>query len=143
MAATKKKPIAKVKMRIMGGNATPAPPVGSALGQHGVNMMDFINPFNEQTATMKGQMVSTSVVIYEDKSMSFTVKGESAVSLIKKAAKIDKASGVPNKEKVAKLSMAQITEIAEAKMDDLNANDLEAAKKIIAGTARSMGIEVE
>jgi len=143
MAKVAKKQIAKVKMRIMGGNATPAPPVGSALGQHGVNMMDFINPFNEQTAGMKGQMVSTSVVIYEDKTMSFTVKGESAVSLIKKAAKIDKASGVPNKDKVAKLSMAQITEIAEAKMDDLNANDLEAAKKIIAGTARSMGIEVE
>lgn len=143
MAKVAKKPIAKVKMRIMGGNATPAPPVGSSLGQHGVNMMDFINPFNEQTAGMKGQMVSTSVVIYEDKSMSFTVKGESAVSLIKEAAKIDKASGVPNKDKVAKLSDAQITEIAEAKLADLNANDLAAAKKIIAGTARSMGIEVE
>lgn len=142
MATPQKKVIAKVKMRLMGGSATPAPPVGSALGQHGVNMMDFINPFNERTADMRGTTVSTVVTIYEDKSMSFTIKGESAVSMIKRAAKVDKGSGVPNKDKVAKLSDAQITEIAEAKQADLNANDVEAAKKIIAGTARSMGIEV-
>lgn len=140
--AEAKKILAKVKMRIPGGGATPAPPVGSALGQHGVNMMDFINPFNEQTADMRGKTVSTVVTIYEDKSMSFTVKGESAVSMIKRTAKVDKGSGVPNKDKVAKLSAAQVAEIAQAKQADLNANDLEAAKKIIAGTARSMGIEV-
>ncbi len=141
MAVTKRA-IAKVKMRLPGGGATPAPPVGSALGQHGVNMMDFINPFNEQTSSMRGSTVSTVVTIFEDKSMTFTIKGESAVSLIKKAAKVEKASGVPNKDKVGKLSAAQVAEIAEAKLDDLNANDIEAAKKIIAGTARSMGIEV-
>ncbi len=141
--AEAKKVLARVKMRIPAGQATPAPPVGSALGQHGVNMMDFINPFNEQTADMRGQTVSTIVTIFEDKSMSFTIKGESAVTLIKRAAKVDKGSGVPNKDKVAKLSQAQVTEIAEAKQGDLNANDIEAAKKIIAGTARSMGIEVE
>lgn len=141
--ATAKKVLAKVKMRIPGGGATPAPPVGSMLGQHGVNMMDFINPFNEQTSDMRGQTVSTTVTVYEDKSMTFTIKGEPAVTMIKRAAKLDKGSGVPNKDKVAKLTNEQVTQIAEAKMADLNANDIDAAKKIIAGTARSMGIEVE
>jgi large subunit ribosomal protein L11 len=142
MAETKKI-IAKVKMVIMGGQATPAPPVGSSLGQYGVNMMDFINPFNEQTQDRKGQPTPVLVTIYEDKTMSFVIKGTPTKTLIKEALKIKKASGAPNKDKVGKLTQAQLTEIAEKKMPDLNANDLEAAKKIIAGTARSMGVEVE
>jgi large subunit ribosomal protein L11 len=141
--AEAKKVQAKVKMVIMGGQATPAPPVGSSLGQHGVNMMDFINPFNEQTQDRKGQPTPVLVTIYEDKSMDFVIKGTPAKVLIKEALKLKKASGVPNKEKVGKLTQAQLTEIAEKKMPDLNANDIEAAKKIIAGTARSMGVEVE
>ena len=140
--AEAKKVQAKVKMIIMGGQATPAPPVGSSLGQHGVNMMDFINPFNEQTQDRKGQPTPVQVTIYEDKSRS-CVKGTPAKILIKEALKLKKASGVPNKEKVGKLTQAQLTEIAEKKMPDLNANDIEAAKKIIAGTARSMGVEIE
>jgi len=138
-----KKITAKVKMIIPGGGATPAPPVGSSLGQHGVNMMDFINPFNEQTQDRKGKPTPVLVTIYEDKSMTFTVKGTPTTTLIKEALKLKKASGVPNKEKVGKLSQAQVTAIAEEKMADLNANDLEAAKNNVAGTARSMGIEVE
>ena len=141
--ADAKKAIAKVKMVLPGGGATPAPPVGSNLGQHGVNMMDFINPFNEQTADRKGQPTPVVITIYEDKTMTFTVKGTPAKVLIKEALKLKKGSGVPNKEKVGKLTDAQLTEIAEAKMADLNANDIEAAKKIIAGTARAMGVETE
>ena len=143
MATQSKKILAKVKMVIPGGGATPAPPVGSSLGQHGVNMMDFINPFNEQTADRKGRPTPVSVTIYEDKSMSFVVKGTPTTTLIKDALKLKKASGVPNKDKVGKLSQAQLTQIAEEKMPDFNANDIEAAKKVVAGTARSMGIEVE
>lgn len=142
MAVTKKIK-AKVKMVIPGGGATPAPPVGSSLGQHGVNMMDFINPFNEQTADRRGKPTPVAVTIYEDKSMSFTIKGTPTTTLIKEILKLQKASGVPNKDKVGKLSQAQLTQIAEEKMTDLNANDIEAAKKVVAGTARSMGIEVE
>jgi large subunit ribosomal protein L11 len=138
-----KKVIGKVKMILMGGGATPAPPVGSNLGQHGVNMMDFINPFNEQTQDRKGQPTPVVVTIYEDKSMSFVIKGTPAKTMIKDALKLKSGSGVPNKDKVGKLTDAQLTEIAEAKMADLNANDIEAAKKIIAGTARSMGVETE
>lgn len=141
--AAPKKIKAKVKMVIPAGGATPAPPVGSSLGQHGVNMMDFINAFNEQTKDLKGAPTPTTITIYEDKSMSFVVKSTPAATLIKKALGLEKASGVPNKDKVGKLSQAQLTEIAEAKMKDLSANDIEAAKKIVAGTARSMGIEVE
>lgn len=142
MAVTKKIK-AKVKMVIPGGGATPAPPVGSSLGQHGVNMMDFINPFNEQTADRRGKPTPVAVTIYEDKSMSFTIKGTPTTTLIKEILKLQKASGVPNKDKVGKLSQAQLIQIAEEKMTDLNANDIEAAKKVVAGTARSMGIEVE
>ncbi len=138
-----KKVAAKVKMVLPGGGATPAPPVGSSLGQHGVNMMDFINPFNEQTQDRKGQPTPVTVLIYEDKSMSFVTKGTPAKTMIKEAIKLKKGSGTPNKDKVGKLTDAQLTEIAEAKMSDLNANDIEAAKKVIAGTARSMGVEVE
>lgn len=141
--AEAKKISAKVKMVLPGGGATPAPPVGSSLGQHGVNMMDFINPFNEQTQDRKGKPTPVSVTIYEDKSMSFTIKGTPAKVLIKEALKLKKGSGVPNKDKVGKLTDAQLTAIAEEKMPDLNANDIDAAKKIIAGTARAMGVEVE
>ncbi|MDP4038470.1 MAG: 50S ribosomal protein L11 [bacterium] len=138
-----KKVIAKLKLVIPAGGATPAPPVGSTLGQHGVNMMDFINTFNEQTKDLKGVPTPTIITIYEDKSFTFIIKSEPTTSLIRKALKIEKGSGVPNKEKVGKLTPAQLAEIAKVKMKDLNANDIEAAKKIIAGTARSMGIEVE
>lgn len=135
--------LAKVKMVIPGGGATPAPPVGSSLGQHGVNMMDFINPFNEQTQDRKGKPTPVMVTIYEDKSMTFVIKGTPTATLIKEALKLQKASGVPHKEKVGKLTDAQVSAIAEEKMSDLNANDIEAAKKVVAGTARSMGVEVE
>ena len=138
-----KKVIGNLKLRIPAGRATAGPPVGSTLGQWGLNMMDFINPFNEQTQDRKGQPTPVSVTIYEDKTMSFVIKGTPAKTLIKDALKLKKASGVPNKDKVGKLTQAQLTEIAEKKMPDLNANDIEAAKKIIAGTARSMGVEVE
>lgn len=141
--AEAKKVKARLKMVIPGGGATPAPPVGSTLGQHGVNMMDFINAFNEQTKDVKGQPVPTKITVYEDKSFTFTIKSTPAATLIKQAAGLQKGSGVPHKEKVGKLTQAQLTQIAEAKLPDLNANDIEAAKKVIAGTARSMGIEVE
>lgn len=134
---------ARLKLIIPAGGATPAPPVGSVLGQHGVNMMDFINAFNEQTKDLKGAPTPTVITVYEDKSITFVTKTTPAATLIKKAAGLEKGSGVPNKDKVAKLTDAQVSEIAEAKMKDLNANDINAAKKIIAGTARSMGIEVE
>lgn len=142
MAITKKIS-AKLKLVIPAGGATPAPPVGSTLGQYGVNMMDFINAFNEQTKDLKGVPTPVVITVYEDKSFTFITKCEPAASMIKKALKLDKASGEPNKEKVGKLTQDQLTQIAEAKMQDLNANDVEAAKNIIAGTARSMGIEVE
>lgn len=141
--AEAKKVKARLKMVIPGGGATPAPPVGSALGQHGVNMMDFINAFNDQTRDVKGAPVPTKITVYEDKSFTFTTKSTPAATLIKQAAGLQKGSGVPHKEKVGKLSQDQLKQIAEAKLPDLSANDIEAAKKVIAGTARSMGIEVE
>lgn len=141
--AEAKKVKAQLKMVIPGGGATPAPPVGSALGQHGVNMMDFINAFNEQTKDVKGQPVPTKITVYEDKSFTFVTKSTPAATLIKQAIGLQKGSGVPHKEKVGKLTQDQLTQIAEAKLPDLSANDIEAAKKVIAGTARSMGIEVE
>lgn len=141
--ADAKKVKASLKMIIPGGGATPAPPVGSALGQHGVNMMDFINAFNEQTKDVKGAPVPTKITVYEDKSFTFTTKSTPAATLIKQAAGLQKGSGVPHKEKVGKLTQDQLAQIAETKLPDLSANDLEAAKKVIAGTARSMGIEIE
>lgn len=141
--AEAKKIKARLKLIIPAGGATPAPPVGSVLGQHGVNMMDFINAFNEQTKDQKGAPTPTIITVYEDKSITFVTKTTPAATLIKKATGLDKGSGAPNKDKVGKLTDAQVLEIAEAKMSDLNANDIEAAKKIIAGTARSMGIEIE
>ena len=135
---------ANLKMKIRGGQASAAPPVGSTLGQYGVNMMDFINPFNEGTKDSMGQNLTVHITIYEDRSMTWRVVGTPTDDLIRAALKIDKGSGVPNKEKIAKkLSQAQLTEIAEAKIGDMNAENIESVKKMVAGTARSMGVEVE
>lgn len=142
--ATKTKAIkAKIKFRVPAGKATPAPPVGSSLGQHGVNMMDFINPFNEQTKALGDVIVPVEIIVYDDRTFSFTTKTPPTAVLIRNAAGIAKASGTPNKVKVATLTKAQVDEIATTKLPDLNANDLVAAAKIIAGQARSMGVEVE
>jgi len=137
-----KKVLANVKLQIRAGEATPAPPVGTALGQHGVNIMDFCKQYNEATQAMRGQVIPVELTIYEDRSFSFVTKQPPAAELIKLAAGVEKGSGVPNRDKVAKLSQAQVREIAEKKMVDLNANDLDNAMRIIAGTARSMGVEV-
>lgn len=135
---------ANLKMKIRGGQASAAPPVGSTLGQYGVNMMDFINPFNEATKDKMGQTVTVHITIYDDRSMTWRVVGTPTDDLIRAALKIDKGSGVPNKEKVSKkLTQTQLTEIAEAKMVDMNADDIESVKRMVAGTARSMGVEVE
>ncbi|MCL5093908.1 MAG: 50S ribosomal protein L11 [Patescibacteria group bacterium] len=133
----------KLKLQVPAGQANPAPPVGPALGQHGLNIMDFCNAFNEKTKDKMGTIIPVVITAYEDHTFDFITKNPPAAVLIKKAVGKDKGSGVPNKEKVAKLSKAQLEEIAKTKMPDLNANDLDHAKKIIAGTARSMGVEVE
>jgi len=143
MAPKKKKITAVVTLQIKAGAATPAPPVGTALGQHGVNIMDFCKQYNDATAQMGGQVIPAVLSIYEDRTFSFILKQPPAAELIKQAAGIEKGSGVPNREKVAMLTQAQVREIAEKKMVDLNANDVEMAARIIAGTARSMGVEVE
>jgi large subunit ribosomal protein L11 len=137
-----KKVLANVKLQIRAGQATPAPPVGTALGQHGVNIMDFCKQYNEATQPMNGQVIPVELTIYEDRSFTFVTKQPPAAELIKQAAGVEKGSGVPNREKVARLSQAQVREIAEKKMVDLNANDIDNAMRIIAGTARSMGVEV-
>jgi large subunit ribosomal protein L11 len=135
---------ANLKMKIRGGQASAAPPVGSTLGQYGVNMMDFVNPFNEATKDMKGQMVTAHITIYDDRSMEFRVVGAPTDDLIREKLGIQKGSGKPNTEKVEKkLSQQQLTEIAEAKVGDMNAEEIESVKKMVAGTARSMGVEVE
>ena len=139
----KKKVLAVVKLQIRAGQATPAPPVGTALGQHGVNIMDFCRQYNEATQQFAGQVIPVELTIYEDRSFSFVTKQPPAAELIKQAAGIEKGSGEPNREKVAHLSRAQVRSIAEQKMADLNANDVDAAMAIIAGTARSMGVEVD
>lgn len=141
--ATQKPIKAKIKFRVPAGKATPAPPVGSTLGQHGLNMMEFINAFNEQTKELGDVIVPVEVTVYGDKTFTFTTKTPSTSGMILKAIGQEKGSGVPNKTKVGSLSKAKIAEIAEIKMPDLSANDPSAAAKIIAGTARSMGIEVE
>jgi large subunit ribosomal protein L11 len=138
----KKKVLAVVKLQIPAGQATPAPPVGTALGQHGVNIMDFCKQYNEATQQQSGNIIPVVLTIYEDRSFSFITKQPPAAELLKKAAGIEKGSGEPNREKVAQISRDQLRRIAEQKMDDLNAHDVEAAMQIIAGTARSMGIEV-
>jgi large subunit ribosomal protein L11 len=139
----KKKTLAVVKLQIKAGQATPAPPVGTALGQHGVNIMDFCRQYNEATQASAGQVIPVELTIYEDRSFSFVTKQPPAAELIKAAAGIEKGSDIPNRTKVAKLSQDQVRKIAEQKMVDLNANDVEMAMRIIAGTARSMGVEVE
>ena len=131
-----------IKLQIPAGKATPAPPVGPALGQHGVNIMDFCKQFNEKTAQQAGLVIPVVITVYADRSFSFITKTPPAAVLIKKACKIDKASGVPNKTKVATITKDQVREIAELKMPDPNAASVEAAMSMIAGTARSMGVTV-
>jgi large subunit ribosomal protein L11 len=140
--APKKKVLANAKLQIVAAQATPAPPVGTALGQHGVNIMEFCKQYNEATQQFAGQVIPVELTIYEDRSFSFVLKQPPAAELIRKAAGIEKGSGEPNREKVARLSRQQVQEIAERKMVDLNANDIENAMRIIEGTARSMGVEV-
>lgn len=133
-----------LKMKIKGGQASAAPPVGSSLGQHGVNMMDFINPFNDQTKDRMGQMLTVHITIYEDRTMGWRIVGTPTDDLIRAKLGIQKGSGRPNTEKVSKkLSDAALTEIAEAKASDVNTSDIPAVKKMVAGTARSMGVEIE
>ena len=132
-----------VKVNLPAGAATPAPPLGPILGQHGVAIMDFVKAYNDATADKKGQILPALITIYEDRSFTFEIKSPPVSEMIKKALKIEKGSGAPNRNKVGKLTQTQLTEIAEAKMEDLNALNIEAAKKIVAGTARSMGVEVE
>ena len=138
-----KEVIAKIKLEIVAGQASPAPPVGPALGQHGVNIMGFVREFNERTKKMdEGTVVPVLITVFKDKSFNFVVKTPPASYLLKKAAGIAKGSGAPNKDKVGKVTMKQIEEIARTKLADLNAYDVEAAKKIIAGTAKNMGLEI-
>ena len=132
-----------IKLQIPAGKATPAPPVGPALGQHGVNIMDFTKQFNEKTQKDAGLIIPVVITVYQDRSFTFVTKTPPAPVLIKKAAGIEKGSGVPNKNKVASISKADVQKIAETKMPDLNAASLEAAMSMIAGTARSMGVTVE
>ena len=138
-----KKVIGQIKLQIPAGKATPAPPVGPALGQHGVNIMEFTKQYNAKTADQAGLIIPVVITVYQDRSFSFITKTPPATVLIKKAVKIELGSGEPNKKKVAKISTAQIKEIAELKMPDLNAASVETAMSMIAGTARSMGIVVE
>jgi large subunit ribosomal protein L11 len=138
-----KKIAKKVKLQVKAGQATPAPPVGTALGPHGINIMDFCNQFNEKTKDQMGTVIPCLINIYEDRSFDFIMKKPPAAILIKKELNLAKASGSVKKEKVGKLTKEQVRKIAEAKYEDLNANTIEKAEKIIAGTARSMGIEIE
>jgi large subunit ribosomal protein L11 len=138
-----KKVRAIVKLQISAGKATPAPPVGPALGQHGVNIMGFVKEYNERTGNQAGSIIPVEITIYEDRSFNFVTKTPPASDLIKKAANLEKGSGTTGRGTVGKISRDKIREIAELKMKDLNANDLEAAEKMISGTARSMGVGVE
>ncbi|GII93299.1 50S ribosomal protein L11 [Sinosporangium siamense] len=138
----KRKVAALVKVQLPAGQATPAPPVGTALGPHGVNIMEFVKQYNAATEAQRGNIIPVEITIYEDRSFTFITKTPPAPELIKKAAGLDKGSANPHRDKVGKLSKDQLRQIAETKMQDLNANDIEAAEKIIAGTARSMGITI-
>ena len=131
-----------VKLQVPAGKATPAPPVGPALGQAGVNIMSFVKDFNDRTAKQAGLIIPVEITVYEDRSFTFICKTPPAAVLLKKAAGLEKASGEPNKNKVGKVTRAQVNELAETKMPDLNANTVEAAMRLVEGTARSMGIEV-
>jgi len=143
MPPKKKKLAGIIKLQISAGAATPAPPVGPALGQHGVNIMEFCKAYNAATEAQRGNIVPVEISVYEDRSFDFKLKTPPAARLLLKAAGVSKGSGEPHKTKVAKVSMDQVREIAQTKMEDLNATDLDQAAKIIAGTARSMGIAVE
>lgn len=132
-----------IKLNLPAGEATPAPPVGPALGQHGLPIMDFIKEYNARTAKLKGQVIPAVITVYEDRTFTFVTKLPPVSEMIKKALKLQKGSGKPNKEKVGKLTKAQVEAIAKEKLSDLNTTDLEAAKKIVIGTAKSMGVEVE
>jgi len=140
--APKKKVAAIVKVAIQAGVATPAPPVGTALGPHGVNIMEFVKAYNAATESMRGTIVPAEITIYEDRTFTFVTKTPPAAELIKKAAGVPKGSGTPNKAKVGTITGAQVREIATTKLPDLNANDIDAACKIVEGTARSMGVTV-
>jgi large subunit ribosomal protein L11 len=137
-----KKVLTTIKLQAMGGAASPAPPVGPALGQHGINIMEFCKAFNAQTQQDAGTVIPVEITVFEDRSFTFITKSPPAAVLIKQAINIDKGSGEPNREKVGTISQAQLEQIAERKMADLNANDVKQAAKIIAGTARSMGVDV-
>ena len=138
-----KKVIGFIKLHVPGGQANPAPPVGPALGQHGVNIMEFCKQFNARTSDKQGLTIPAEITVYADRSFTFITKTPPAAVLIKKAINLPKGSGVPNREKVGKITRKQLAEIAETKMQDLNANDIDAAVEMIAGTARSMGVVVE
>jgi large subunit ribosomal protein L11 len=141
--APKKKVVGLIKLQIQAGQANPAPPVGPALGQHGVNIMEFCKAYNAATESQRGNVIPVEITVYEDRSFTFQLKTPPAAKLLLKAAGVQKGSPEPHRNKVAKVSWDQVREIAETKKEDLNANDIEAAAKIIAGTARSMGITVE
>ena len=134
--------VTTLKLQLPAGQATPAPPGGTALGPHGVNLMDFVKAYNDATASQRGQIIPVEISIYEDRSFDFVMKTPPAAALLRQAARVDKGSGEPNKEKVGKVTRAQVKEIAETKMPDLNTVDIEGAMKIVEGTARSMGITV-
>jgi len=134
--------VTTLKLQLPAGQATPAPPVGTALGPHGVNLMDFVKAYNDATANQRGQIIPVEISIYEDRSFDFVMKTPPAAALLRQAARVDKGSGEPNKVKVGKVTRAQVKQIAETKMPDLNAVDIEGAMKIVEGTARSMGITV-
>lgn len=137
-----KKILGKISLQIAAGKATPAPPVGPALGQYGVNIMGFCKEYNAKTANQSGYIVPVEITVYEDRSFTFVVKSPPASDLLKKAANVEKGSGEPNQKKVGKVTRAKVREIAEVKKADLNANDIEAAMRMVEGTARSMGIEI-
>lgn len=141
--APKKKVAGLIKLQIEAGAANPAPPIGPALGQHGVNIMEFCKAYNAATESQRGNVIPVEITVYEDRSFTFITKTPPAAELIKKAAGVQKGSGVPHTDKVGKLTQSQVEEIAQTKMEDLNANDMAAASKIVAGTARSMGITVD
>ena len=137
-----KKVLTQIKLQAVGGQASPAPPVGPALGQHGVNIMEFVKAFNAQTQSDMGTVIPVEITVFEDRSFTFVTKSPPAAVLIKQAISLEKGSAEPHRDKVGRITQAQLKEIAEKKMKDLNANDIDAAAKIIAGTARSMGVEV-
>jgi len=137
-----KKVLTTIKLQAMGGAASPAPPVGPALGQHGINLMQFCKEYNAKTAAQAGQIIPVEVTVFADRSFTFVTKTPPAAVLIRQAIGIDKGSGEPNRSKVGTISQSQLRDIAAKKMDDLNANDIDAATKIVAGTARSMGVDV-